>query len=360
MFSVLVAVTAQRLQIGPAVFTAQCSTSNPVVKFIQGHMTAESASSLPLVGSQRAVLHGVPYTCTNSLLSQPCATNDNLYPPLWSCSWTTADGAVFNTGLISASLSADTFGGELVGIGVYLECPVPNATFGLQHSSSGSTGTLQMQANMSVLHHGTGAGMLVPFESNSAPTFTFLVGMPSPPPPTPPPSFPPPPPSPSPAPPIGPFGGYIPVGTCMTYDNEISGGYLHATNSAWNYRNGVCSSGQSPMICLTDGDTNTQCDTDHGRGTHDDTAAFDFGELVSFSKICVWGTCCTSTTWGVRCDATSCSNCAPPHLPLSRPAPCHPPLIQRPIVAPSGGQLRWHQLAPRDKWQYQQPRRHWV
>ena len=82
---------------------------------------------------------------------------------------------MYESGNLSAGLTADMFAGELLGIGVHLECPLPSKEFALQHRQSLTT---TMPLTVSVFHHGTGAPVLVPFEGESAPTFTFDLHMP--------------------------------------------------------------------------------------------------------------------------------------------------------------------------------------
>jgi len=147
-----------------------------------------------------------------------------------------------------------------------------------------------VELTLKIHHHGSTPPMVIPLEGNSA--VTFMLAMP--------PSLPPPLP---PVPLTTPFGGYIPVGSCMTVNNELTSGYFRPTNPGWNYQNGVCSSGTSPMKCFYDGDVSTACVSPDYPGHeslsayHDDAFAYDFGERVSFSQIALWATSCTSMFW---------------------------------------------------------------
>lgn len=112
-----------------------------------------------------------------------------------------------------------------------------------------------------------------------------------------------PPTSPPSVPPAGANGQYSPVGSCMTYNDEVGGGGLFATNAGWSY----CSAGSTTMTALYDGDTTVEVSTGlHAYAAlHDDVAAIDLGASVPFSQVAVWGTVCNAQSWGFSNDGVT-------------------------------------------------------
>ena len=100
----------------------------------------------------------------------------------------------------------------------------------------------------------------------------------------------------------------LPIHRSLLAAHQINNGQFKATNANWNFANGVCSSGESPMPCLNDGDTNTECDTGKHpslNAMHDDTIAFDLGAEKTFDAISVWGSTCSHNTWGFSNDGVN-------------------------------------------------------
>ena len=194
VLSLVVHVAAEppaMLQLGGAVFESRCGASDSTVKFIVG-----GTNDLRQLTDVRLVLHGVPFTCANVPLSQPCATADTIYPKLWSCSWTTMDGtATSSSEPLYAQLRADMFNGAMVGIGVYIDCPPPEEAFVKAHETAGSGGVNTIPLKLSLRHAGSAVPTDILFEGGSATQAVTFIGTvpPSPPfqPPPQPPSLPP-------------------------------------------------------------------------------------------------------------------------------------------------------------------------
>ena len=77
----------------------------------------------------RAVLQGVPRTCTRSTIAEPCASPDPFYPRLFRCVWRhSLEGSPIVVGPLKALSEKETDAdGEVLGFNVFVECPVLSA-----------------------------------------------------------------------------------------------------------------------------------------------------------------------------------------------------------------------------------------
>ena len=152
-----------KLQLGGAVFESSCGGgTHATVKFVAG-----GVDEMRGLSSVRLVLHGVPFTCANVPLSEPCATTDTDYPRLWTCAWTSTDGTTSTSEPLYAGRKADTFDGETIGIGVYVDCPPPGETFVMAHKVPGADGSdvSRIPLQLSLRHHGAGVPTNILFGS---------------------------------------------------------------------------------------------------------------------------------------------------------------------------------------------------
>jgi len=171
-------------------------TAAPGVKYVSvprgtAHVQVDGIRQLLHNGTEDALLArahfvGVPWTCLDAGLDVPCYSPSSHYPALFGCVWHTSDGSEHSKvgeklAEIEAERIPNTPDGQLVGYGVYLDCPPPVPD---NHSSA-------LTLTLTVTHRGQPLSF-----QGSEPERTFIIGLippPSVPPPLPPYIAPPPP-----------------------------------------------------------------------------------------------------------------------------------------------------------------------
>ena len=270
----------------------------------------KKAATFSAFGSLSAKAHllNVPATCATSSITKPCAPNGAEYrPPLFHCVWSSPpQGGTYRGEPVLAQTAelVASDGKTLIGLSVFLMCALPPLDNFIAMSAfsdawpDGDAIKLKLEvrhfAPMSAADDFATAATNVSYRGIfGGDTFSVYASSP----PLVPPPFAPPPPSP---PSFSAFGGVFPVSSCMTFNNEVANGQLRAKNTNWNY----CTSGDNKPS-LYDGDTSTEVSTGkHSAHSpmHDDTVAYDFGKVISFRYVSVWGSGCTHNTWGVSTD----------------------------------------------------------
>ena len=181
-----------------AVLSATCEgdgVRSPYIKYLNATWAPWSSTIL-------AIFANLPVSCNNLPMSTPCATADETFPELFSCTWTTTTGQTMSFPG-RAQPYAETVGTVELGVYAGLLCPLPRQadTYDVEYGNA----TLTLTVSHTVTMAGASAPVTseIPFAgiANGDKVVVDLGPMSSPsPPPSPPPPSPPPPISPPPPP----------------------------------------------------------------------------------------------------------------------------------------------------------------
>ena len=98
----------------------------------------------PGASAVRAHLLGVPPTCIDSSVNQPCASVNPSYPRLFYCKWTPPTGDPMTVGPLRAvSSKEENADGQLLGFATFVSCPLPSAS---------EYGSKELKLNLTVAH----------------------------------------------------------------------------------------------------------------------------------------------------------------------------------------------------------------
>ena len=148
-----------RLRMGDAYVTTGCAADlTPSFKY------PSCAPLSCLLGEDdttvKAYLDGVPPSCVNVAIDQPCADSSD-HPLLFWCTWTHESGGIIKKGPYRAVYTPEMVTGtsELLALKVYVECTVPTLAelqFVGQHVP-------MVNMTLGVVHHGSGESVAIPF-----------------------------------------------------------------------------------------------------------------------------------------------------------------------------------------------------